>query len=108
MPKSKKTKVPGTQSLEDFVAGVDKKSPGFAQAYRMAYTKHGLARAVKALRERRGLSQRQLAELVDTQQPQIARLENGVNIPRLDVLQKIARALGTELEVTFTDAAAPT
>jgi transcriptional regulator with XRE-family HTH domain len=69
---------------------------------------HGYDRAGRAIRlalerERRGLSQRQLAELVGTTQSAIARLEGGHISPSLPTLDRIAAALGVEVTVTFTD-----
>ncbi|MFA7000165.1 MAG: helix-turn-helix transcriptional regulator [Candidatus Paceibacterota bacterium] len=44
-----------------------------------------------------GLTQKQLAELVGTQQPSIARIEKGLALPSLSFLLKIAKAMGTYL-----------
>lgn len=44
-----------------------------------------------------GLTQAELADLVGTQQPSIARLENGDRIPDLKFLERIAKSLGAEL-----------
>jgi DNA-binding XRE family transcriptional regulator len=52
------------------------------------------------LRERRGLSQSELAKLTGMKQPQIARLESGAHLPALATLQKLLRVLGGKLEVT--------
>ena len=62
-----------------------------------------LAFEIRALREKKGLSQRQLAELVGTTQSAIARLEGGRISPSLPTLCRIANALDAELTVTFTD-----
>ena len=62
-----------------------------------------LAIELRALREKKGLSQRQLAELVGTTQSAIARLEGGRISPSLPTLDRIAAALGAEVTVTFTD-----
>ena len=61
-----------------------------------------LAFEIKALRERKGLSQRQLAELVGTTQSAIARLEGGRISPSLPTLDRIANALDAELTVSLT------
>jgi len=50
-------------------------------------------------RQQRGLSQRELAELVGTTQSAIARLERGGRPPRIDTLLRIADALDCELVV---------
>lgn len=62
-----------------------------------------LAVEIRTLRERKGLSQRQLAELVGTTQSAIARLEGGRISPSLPTLDRIAAALDAEVSVTFTD-----
>lgn len=51
----------------------------------------------------RGLSQRELAELVGTTQSAIARLEGGHVSPSLTTLDRIADALGVELSLRFVD-----
>ena len=62
-----------------------------------------LAYEIRALREKKGLSQRQLAELVGTTQSANARLEGGRISPSLPTLDRIANALDAELTVTLTD-----
>jgi len=54
---------------------------------------------VTRLRMLRGLTQAQLAEMVGTRQPSIARLENGTSVPSLSFLQKVAAALNARIEV---------
>jgi predicted transcriptional regulator len=58
-----------------------------------------VADQVSARRLQRGLSQRELAELVGTTQSAIARLERGGRPPRIDTLLRIADALDCELVV---------
>jgi transcriptional regulator with XRE-family HTH domain len=63
------------------------------------------ARIADQVAERRlakGLSQRELAELVGTTQSAIARLERGGRPPRIDTLLNIADALDCELRVDLT------
>ena len=53
-----------------------------------------------------GLTQRQLAELVRTKQPVIARLEDAdYEGHSLTMLERIATALGQKLEINFVQAA---
>jgi DNA-binding XRE family transcriptional regulator len=54
---------------------------------------------IARLRILRGLTQTQLAELVGTRQPSIARLENGSSVPSISFLQKVAAALDARIEV---------
>ncbi|HNZ12506.1 MAG TPA: helix-turn-helix transcriptional regulator [Anaerolineaceae bacterium] len=53
---------------------------------------------VARLRMFRGLTQAQLAEMVGTRQPSIARLENGTSAPSFSFLSKIVEALGAKIE----------
>ena len=64
-----------------------------------------LATEIHALREKRGLSQRELAERLGTTQSAVARLEGGNISPSLPTLDKVADALGVELVVSFVDLA---
>src|SRR6266545_3478548 len=60
----------------------------------------GLEQELTGLREKRGLSQRQLAKLLGTSQPYVAKLESG-RIKNLGVntLVKYARALGGSVTI---------
>ena len=68
----------------DFIAELEKLEPGYQ---------------VARLRIKLGLTQTQLAEIVGTKQPSIARLENGEGTPSLSFLEKVAEALGAEVKV---------
>jgi DNA-binding XRE family transcriptional regulator len=86
-PVSKKTlKGWQAQQLKDpeFVAAANELEPGYQ---------------VARLRIRRGLTQAQLAEMVGTRQPSIARLENGSSVPSLSFLDRIATALDARIEL---------
>ena len=54
---------------------------------------------VAQLRIQRGLTQKELADLVGTSQPVIARFESGRMEPRLAFLRRIVKALGAYVEV---------
>lgn len=51
------------------------------------------------LRIAHGLTQTQLAELVGTRQPSIARIENGKTLPSLSFLERVASVLNARVEV---------
>jgi transcriptional regulator with XRE-family HTH domain len=54
---------------------------------------------IARLRLLRGLTQTQLAAMVGTRQPSIARLENGSSVPSLSFLERIAEALDATVEI---------
>lgn len=53
--------------------------------------------SLKSIRLRAGLSQKKLAELVQTSQPHIAKIESGKADPQLSTLKKLATALNVSL-----------
>jgi transcriptional regulator with XRE-family HTH domain len=67
-----------------------------------------IAGQVSERRAARGLSQRELADLVGTTQSAIARLEGGGRPPRIDTLLRIADALECDLHVELTPRAETT
>lgn len=60
-----------------------------------------VARAVRAARQYRGWTQADLARAMDTQQPNIARIENGRTKPSMALLQKLSNVLDIELELFY-------
>ena len=56
---------------------------------------------IARLRIARGLTQTQLAELVGTRQPSIARIENGKTLPSLSFLERVASVLNARVEVNI-------
>ena len=74
---------------------------------RRIYEESEPAYQLARLRIIRGLTQQELAELVGTKQPSIARLESGKCSPSLPFLQRVAEALGTTLSVKIEVEPAP-
>jgi DNA-binding XRE family transcriptional regulator len=54
------------------------------------------------LRLKHQLSQYQLAKKIGSQQPAISRLESGNSKPNFSILERIAKATNTKLEINFT------
>ena len=75
------------------------------RGYRHAQESLALGIRVRTERERRGITQSQLAERMGTSQPSVARLEAGGVTPSLDTLHRVADALRLELVVDFRDQA---
>lgn len=85
-----------TVSYEDWLAE-QMKDPEFRAGYEALEPAYQLTR----LRIAKGLTQAQLAELVGTKQPGIARLESGKTEPKLSFLRRVAKALGYRVEIRF-------
>ena len=77
------------------------KAPEAQHAYDAAARAFLLGEEIRSLRTERGLSQRELAERMGVSQSVVGRLEAGGVEPRLSTLDRVARALGVELEVHF-------
>jgi ribosome-binding protein aMBF1 (putative translation factor) len=77
-------------------------------AYRREYEaleeEFALAFAMIKVRKRAGLTQEELAKVMDTSQSAIARMESGRTIPSGSTLKRFARATGMRLRITFEPA----
>lgn len=78
--------------------------PEFAAAAQDERDKRALAHRLRELREGAGLSQAEVAERIGTKQPSIARIERGQALPRLEMLQKLARVFGMRVQIEFVPA----
>ncbi|MCU0616065.1 MAG: helix-turn-helix domain-containing protein [Gemmatimonadaceae bacterium] len=77
-------------------------TPGWDQAVRAANERLNAAQAIHALRIRHKLTQSELAELVNTKQSVIARLEDAAYAGHsMRMLQRIAGAVGEQVIVSF-------
>jgi len=66
---------------------------------KMNETEYKIIEDIIMARKERNLTQKDLAELVGTKQSNISRFESGNYNPSLDFLNKLANAVGKELEV---------
>ncbi len=62
------------------------------------------ARTIRTARTKAGITQRELALLSGMKQPQIARIENGINQPSIPTLGRVLGSLGYELKLVTTRA----
>ena len=60
-----------------------------------------LGKRIKELRKAQGLTQEQLAELIDIETGSLSAIESGRHFPSLPTLEKIAHYINTELEYPF-------
>lgn len=61
------------------------------------------AENVKRLREKKGLTQQELANLVEVAQPTVAQYEKGMKVPTIITGVLLAKELGTTCEELVTD-----
>lgn len=77
------------------------KDPEFREEYEALETEYKLAATLIRLRLAKGLTQAQLAALLNTKQESIARLESGRSLPSLSMVRRVAAALDAELEINL-------
>ena len=78
------------------------KDPLFAKRFEQAGEAWDVALQIAALREKAGLSQKELARKLHTSQQQISRLESpSYEGHSLGMLRRVANALGATVRVTF-------
>jgi transcriptional regulator with XRE-family HTH domain len=81
------------------------RDPDFAQRFKRAGEAWDVALQIAALREKAGLSQKELAKKLHTSQQQISRLESpSYEGHSLSMLRRVAEALGARLNVSFEPA----
>jgi transcriptional regulator with XRE-family HTH domain len=86
---------------EEFKKKRFEKDPELKEEYDKLELEYRIIAQIIELRKKKKITQKQLAELVNTKQPSIARLESGEYNPTLDFLKKIAEVLDADLEVNF-------
>jgi transcriptional regulator with XRE-family HTH domain len=62
-----------------------------------------IGRIIHLMRREKGMRQSELALLTGLKQPNLSRIENGLVSPRQVTLEKIAKALGVEVQVFYSD-----
>lgn len=62
-----------------------------------------IGKKIKALRQEKGISQQELAAMINYEKSNMSRLEAGNTNPTILTLDKIAKALGVEISVLLED-----
>jgi len=77
------------------------KNSKYATAYAALGQEFQIARALIEARTRAGLSQTELARRMKTSQSYVARIEGGTVKPSTAALERLAKATGSRLRITF-------
>lgn len=85
-------------SFDEMLAG----RSGVAEGFMDARARRLLVKTLALVRKAKGVSQTELAQKMKTSQSAISDLEKGLKDPRLSTLQRIARALNLELQVSIS------
>jgi HTH-type transcriptional regulator/antitoxin HipB len=87
--------------VEKYIAQRKKTDPEFAERFEEGYKEFEFGVLLRQARKEAGLTQEQLAKLMDTKKTAISRLENRAGDIKLSTLRKAAKALGKELELNL-------
>ena len=67
----------------------------------MSTLKTQFGKRVKELRKSKGITQEQIAELINLEPPNVSKMENGMHFPQPEKIEKIAKALDVEISELF-------
>ena len=87
--------------LKKYISKRKKSDPEFARDFDAGYENFKLGVLVKQARLEAGITQSELAQLINTYKGNISRIENHSTDIKLSTLQKIAAALGKSLDISF-------
>ena len=77
------------------------RDPAFRARFEASEPEFLVAREIIAARKASGLSQEELAKAIGTSQSRISKWEHGEETPRIQALDRIAKATGTKLRVSL-------
>lgn len=87
--------------LEKYIKKREKKNPNFRKGVNKEYENLKIGLLIKKLRLEKGLTQKELAKKLHTTKSAISRLENHADSVRISTLEKVAQALGKEVQINF-------
>lgn len=67
----------------------------------MSSLKIKFGKRVKELRRSKGITQEQMAEIINIEPPNVSKMENGLHFPQPDKIEKIANALEVSVQDLF-------
>lgn len=76
-------------------------NPEYTAEYDRLESEFAVVDAMIQARKQAGLTQKDLATLMQKPQSTIARLESGTHNPKISSLNAVAKALGKELKISF-------
>ena len=77
------------------------KNPGLKKEYEKLQPEYDLIEVMIAIRSKKGITQKVLAQKMRTKQSVISRLESGNANPSFDFVKRLASALGTDIHIKF-------
>ena len=85
--------------LKKYIAKRKKTDKKFAEGFDEGYEKFKIGAVLRQAREASGLTQEELALRLNTKKTAISRIENHAEDIKLSTLERVAKALGKQLQV---------
>ena len=89
------------KNLDRYIRKRKKTDPEFAKGFDEGYRDFKIRVILRQAREEAGLTQEELADRVGTRKTAISRIENHAEDIKLSTIQKVAKALGKNLEISL-------
>jgi DNA-binding XRE family transcriptional regulator len=89
--------------LHAYITERKKNDPEFAEGYEEGYLHFKIGALLKQAREEAGMTQEEVARIINTKKTAISRIENHAEDIRLSTLEKYAHAFGKTLRVELVD-----
>jgi HTH-type transcriptional regulator/antitoxin HipB len=87
--------------LDRYIKRRKKTDPEFAKGFDEGYRNFKIGVILRQAREEAGLTQEELADRVGTRKTAISRIENHAEDIKLSTIQKVAKALGRNLDISL-------
>ena len=86
-------------NIDTFLIELEKNNETFKKWGDLYRIEENIIKTIISTRKKKGLTQKEVAEMTGLKQLAIARIENNVNSPQLDTLIKILDALDLKIEI---------
>lgn len=90
-----------TFDLNDYISERKAKDSEFEKEFNSGYEEFKIVAMIKEMRLENGMTQKQLADKLDTKKSVISRMENHSDDVRLSTLQKVASVFGKQLKIAM-------
>jgi DNA-binding XRE family transcriptional regulator len=88
--------------LEKYIEKRKQQNPAFAEDFEKGYENFKIGVLLRQAREEAGMTQEQIAKILNTKKSAISRIENHAEDIRLSTLYKYAEALGKRLHLQIS------
>jgi HTH-type transcriptional regulator/antitoxin HipB len=88
--------------LKKYIAKRKRRDKKFAEGYDEGYEQFKVGVMLRQAREEAGMTQEELAHIINTKKTAISRIENHAEDIKLSTLERVAEALGKRLEVRIS------